>query len=314
MKRKMNVWTMAAFGLALSLSAPLTGCSNDDDGSTAGKREEIYKSWLETAEYYYDHVQDSMAFNIENGAAELKEVCSAVSGKLAIPSEVYYPGTKKSYPVTVVNIMLREECSLVTELEIPNTVTRCYILQVKNIKSLNIPSSVEALSIEYCDNLEYVDLKDGLENVFIHSCPKIEAVDLPSSVKTVTCRDLEIEDIELPASVTDINFNGCSKLKLIKDLAYTSLYGLDAADLMGCTSLMELVLPQTVTYVTRGSCEGCTSLNTVICLATTPPAMRESSQFSDVFAVYDNLYVPEGCADAYRNVWPWSEFKEIIER
>ena len=45
----------------------------------------------------------------------------------------------------------------------------------------------------------------------------------------------------------------------------------------------------------------------------TTKTLRNANYGGMPFTVMDNLYVPKGCKEAYKEVYPWSEFKEIIE-
>ena len=60
----------------------------------------------------------------------------------------------------------------------------------------------------------------------------------------------------------------------------------------------------------------CSSLETVICLATTPPK-TEHDMYGAVFSssTYESatLYVPFGCSQAYANAYDWKQFTHIEE-
>lgn len=167
--------------IGVLVSTTFTSCGSDDEPNMPSE-DELYQQWLEDATAQYDVVKDGMAYYIQEGSARLMSVNPAISGAVTIPSEVYYEGTGKSYPVTFFN----------------------------------------------------------------------------------------------------------------------------------CKSLKEITLPKTLRYIYYGCCEGCSSLSNVHILSTTPPSLRDAN-YGMPFTVMDNLYVPKGCKEAYKEVYPWSEFKEIIE-
>ena len=78
---------------------------------------------------------------------------------------------------------------------------------------------------------------------------------------------------------------------------------------LGCTGLTKVTIPNTVTSIGYNAFSGCTSLQTIECLAVTPPTIY-SSTFSSYSAV---LWVPYGSKAAYQAADYWSNFTNILQ-
>lgn len=287
----------------------LTSCGSNDEPPS---EDEMYQQWLEEATAEYDVVKDGFAYDILDGHALLRDVYWAISGVVTIPSDVYYEGTGKSYPVTYVEFSVDPSSSNVTALTIPSSVENCRVIDANHIKTLSIPSSVEYLEIINCEELATINLLEGLHRLIIAGCPKISTVKIPESVTEVSFRNLNIKEATVPSTVKGIEFRDCEQLEAVHNLENSVIEALYSRDFFNCKSLKEITLPKTLLYIYNGCCEGCTSLSNVHILSTTPPTLKHSD-YGDPFTVMDNLYVPKGCKEAYKQVYPWRTFKEIIE-
>ncbi len=297
--------------IGVLVSTAFTSCGSDDEPQMPSE-DELYQQWLEDATAQYDVVKDKMAYYIQDGKAILYTVFPAISGAITIPSEVYYEGTGKNYPVKVVQFQPDMTSNKVTSLLIPSSVEQCQIAYLPQIKTLTIPASVTYFEIIQCNELASLSFSEGVENIIVSECPKIISVALPESVKQLNLISLNITEVTVPSGIETVEFRCCEKLEKVNNLENSSLKGLGTRAFYKCTSLKELYLPQTASYIYYGCCEGATSLNKVHCLRTTPPRLRDSN-YGAPFSVMDNLYVPKGCKEAYKEAYPWSEFKEIIE-
>jgi len=73
---------------------------------------------------------------------------------------------------------------------------------------------------------------------------------------------------------------------------------------MNCRSLKELVIPAKVEVIYQEAFAGCSGLEAIKVLATTPPFA-----YDNTFSKYDiPLYVPEESVSAYQAANPWSKF------
>lgn len=287
--------------IGVLVSTAFTSCGSDDDEPQMPSEDEIYQQWLIDAAVGTDGIQDDMAFIIQDGKARIVNVYPLLSGAVTIPSEVYYKGTGKNYPVSFVEFNLNPGYGWqnenwkdkVTSITIPSSVDDCRIYNASNIKTLSIPSSVTYLEVVRCAALTNINLSEGLEYVQISYSDKLTTVNLPQSL-------------------TQFRFDNCESLEAINNLENTNIGLLGSWALRNCSSLKEITLPKTIRYIYYGCCEGCTSLSNVHILNPIPPQLKDANAGAP-FTVTDNLYVPKGSKEAYKEAYPWSEFKEIIE-
>lgn len=180
-----------------------------------------------------------------------------------------------------------------------------------------------------------------------HVCPNIPKIVLPSSVTKIEKFAFEhsrlLETIELPSSVEEIGyaaFTGCVRLKQItlpsaitKIYEYTfencsSLTEIDipngVTDIGGeafsnCSKLKTLFLPESVISiggrVTPGvsllghAFDGCTSLTTCYCKATTPPSVIGSTFPSSI----KTIHVPSDKVNEYKTAEFWKDYAGKIQ-
>ena len=71
-------------------------------------------------------------------------------------------------------------------------------------------------------------------------------------------------------------------------------------------------IPDSVTEIGNGVFRYCTSLTSVYCKATTPPALGGTYVFDDN-GYGRKIYVPVGSVNAYKSATNWSEYASAIE-
>ena len=75
----------------------------------------------------------------------------------------------------------------------------------------------------------------------------------------------------------------------------------------GCSKLKNIVIPASVQYIYQEAFKGCSSLESVKVLATTPPFA-----YDNTFSNYTiPLLVPETSVDTYKATNPWSKFSTV---
>lgn len=250
-------------------------------------------------------------------------------------SSIQLPSTLKA-----IGQYMLSQCHNLNNLVIPEGVESIYQYAISwcaSLENVIFPKSlrrIEWTGFYRTDGLKHLVLPDGLEYLG------------PSSF--AQCENLV--DAYIPASVCDIPyspFNGCKSMTNItvsednawyKDIdgnlytkdgrkfiqiiptlgSYTVAEGTD--DIMemaawGCQELAEVTLPSTLEVVRDLAFAFCPALNTVNCLATTPPRWSSDRCFNGVANREDcTLYVPFGCKEAYENDKNWSCFVNIEEK
>lgn len=117
------------------------------------------------------------------------------------------------------------------------------------------------------------------------------------------------EDIVFPTGMSFANpaFQG-SRIKglTLKE----NILQINEGAFAGCSNLKKITIGKNVEYIGTNAFSDMNSLETVICLATTPPTI-EGTAFSGFDVERTVLEVPEQSVDAYRNASGWKVFRII---
>lgn len=76
------------------------------------------------------------------------------------------------------------------------------------------------------------------------------------------------------------------------------------------TQIEKVVMNKNVAFIAEGAFEGCSQIESIVCLAKEPPHM-EKSAFPDVDFNHCVVEVPESSVELYRHATGWSMFKSI---
>lgn len=170
-------------------------------------------------------------------------------------------------------------CTGLTSVRIPDRVTYIgeYAFQgCSGITDLYIGKSVKLID-------------DGAFN----SCTSLTRVDLPNSLITLN----------------DYAFSYCTALR---ELSFgTSLVTIGDGAFNACSALTEVVMPKSLQRINRSSFSGTTQMNSITCLALTPPSCNYDHYIFST-ASTATLYVPEESLEAYQQATLWKRFKTIV--
>lgn len=171
----------------------------------------------------------------------------------------------------------------------------------------------------------------------INNCNEVEEIIVPETVKqfgdATFKRDVNLKRIKLP-SHTNMSllpegmFWDCSSLQELTTPKAdydpeNMLHGLAIPEKFcyGCTSLRKVVIPSECSYIANAAFQKCPALKEFHIYSTTPPALGDYVFFSEeeisarhrAIESEMTLYVPEGCAESYRDS-AWSRyFNDIME-
>lgn len=214
-------------------------------------------------------------YRIENNEAIITKYTGAET-EIIIPSEIN--GSK----VTVIGYGAFENCTSLTDIAIPNSVTSIgneafkgtpwynnfeedFVI-VNNIlvgykgsdKSITIPDSVTTINcgaFSGCTSLTDITISDSVMSVGQYAfkgCVGLTSITIPDSVTSIDYYAFEdctgLTSVAIPSSVDYIApgaFSGCTNLKSIKlSNSITSIYGFTFD---GCTSLTSITIPSSLT-------------------------------------------------------------------
>lgn len=191
------------------------------------------------------------------------------------------------------------------------------------LTSINIPESVISIggsAFYECSGLRSIKLPESVTSVGSYAfanCTKLDDIVIPASVTSIGVAAFEhcnyLMHIDLPSipSIEDRMFYGCASLTSMKIPASVTSIGDEA--FLGCANLTSVEIPGSVVSFGNYAFGYCRRLDSIICAATTPPA-AEPNTFEMVDKTNCVLYVPLGCADAYRTAEYWDGFRDYVEK
>lgn len=162
---------------------------------------------------------------------------------------VQIPETYDGVPVTLVYDGAFKNCGLITEVVIPESVTRIGLgafescSSLKTVSILNPACDIGAYAFAYCSELESIELPSQLKTIpneaFDH-CLALESITIPSTVTLIGSEAFRmctsLTQVNIPASVTSIRTNaflGCDSLKAFNVESGNSVYSSENGVLYG---------------------------------------------------------------------------------
>lgn len=207
--------------------------------------------------------------------------------------------------------------SFVGEVEIPQGISeiRGMGIAFKKRIALTLPAGIKKISyignsyssLTFNDDLEIID-----EACFYGASLPFQ-ITLPSKLRKIGRQGfwncgLEGELI-IPENCLELGSSafGLNSLTSIKLPSKIEVIPVEFANGNMYTTI---TIPKYVTYIGRGALD-CGHLQTVVCLAETPPNVQDGDPFGDVAKDKCVLEVPEKSVELYRNTPVWNTFKNI---
>ena len=201
----------------------------------------------------------------------------APSDKSKISGNVAIPATLEGHKVTGIGGYAFNDCSSLTSIEIPSSVTSIRdgaFRECSKLTSIEIPSSVTSIgdsAFEGCSKLTSIEIPSSVTSIgdsAFEGCSKLTSIEIPSSVTSIGDRVFmgcsSLTSIKIPSSVTSIEsyaFNGCSSLTSIKIPSSVTSIGYYTFD--GCNSLTSIEIPSSVTSIGAYAFKGCSKLTSI---------------------------------------------------
>lgn len=178
--------------------------------------------------------------------------------------EVVIPKTIEGYAVKKISDRAFQNCTGITSVVIPDSVTSIggyAFSSCTSLAEITIPDSVTSIggsAFKGCTSLSKVDLPKKLTTIELYTfsdCSSLESIVIPDGVTAIGTWS-EYENTYYSSS-----FSGCTSLKEI--VIPDSVTAIGDSAFSGCTSLTEIVIPDSVTGIWWGAFSGCTSLSKV---------------------------------------------------
>lgn len=190
-------------------------------------------------------------------------------------------------------------CLNLREVELPSGLTTIgdAAFALTGLEEIVLPESLRSLGYcaFNCDSLTKVVFPSGLEEIghAVFANAPVKEVSWPDNLKTIR-----------KAAFYSCALEGT--LRLPDGVRY-----IEEEAFIWNDDLLEVILPATLLSLSGDSfCSF--SIERLTCLATEPPRMENPDDNTEWMS-HTTLYVPQGCADRYRNSAGWNKFRDIQE-
>lgn len=231
---------------------------------------------------------------------------STVQGELTIPSTIDGHTVVKLGQVSFDGTF--EECSGLTGITIPDTVTTIGNSAFKNCKGLRtvtLPNSVTSLGTSAfygCSGLSSVTLSNNLSSIgdnAFYNCSGLKSISFPSSLTKIGssafygCTGLK--ELVIPDNITEIGssaFYGCKGLKNVTLSKNMTI--LNNEIFAYCSGLTSIIIPESITTI--GSTDmgwysafvGCTNLEKILIPDTVASIQKDAFKDCKKLTIYGN--------------------------
>ena len=222
----------------------------------------------------------------ENKTATVKSFLNTIPSTYTIPSYVgkydstedkYYITGENNYKVVGIEPLAFEECELIENIIIPDTVTDigigafCWCTELTTIK---LPSSLE--SIEYgvfyeCNSLTSITIPNTVTTIgdeaFI-TCTSLGNIILPNNLTSIGAEAFahceSLTSIEFPNTLTSIGEGAFASCKALESIEIPSgVTVISDSAFYNCKLLTSVTLPNTLTSIEKDAFLSCNSLTTI---------------------------------------------------
>ena len=319
--KKLSIYSILLF-TAIALFS-MSSCSKDEDESESTTNKVVINtdgstsngsifSAIDDKNFYLDYIK----YTVEEGHLVVSGYDKAgFKDNAKIASSITYK--QNTYEVLSIGDKAFNECTGLTNITIPNSVTRIAFYVFKdctNLTSITISNSVTSIGngiFENCPKLEKIVVLNG--NTTFDSRDNCNAI-IETATNTLLwgCKNSTI-----PNSVTSIGhsaFSNCTGLTSIT--IPNSVTSIGNFAFRYCADLTSITIPNSVTSIGEFAFDECKGLTAIHCLSTTPPTtlfFSYSSAFDKDTYKKATLYVPQGSLEAYKAAAGWTEFQNIVE-
>ncbi len=225
--------------------------------------------------------QAGIHYLIIEGKAVISKYTSQLGNDVVIPSTITING--KQYDVAVIDKKAFRDCTSITNIVIPSSVTsigeyafcNCESLQTINFESNSKLSSIGSHAFYNCDSLKSIVIPSSVTSIgesAFSNCKSLKIVNFESNSKLTSIGKTVFNDcsslanIVIPSSVTSIGesaFSNCKSLKIVNFESNSKLTSIGKTVFNVCSSLANIVIPSSVTSIGESAFSNCFSLQTI---------------------------------------------------
>ena len=226
----------------------------------------------------YDFEVDGIYYNIVSFTDLTCEITAGnekYTGDIIIPAQISY----NSRNLEIIGIASKAfyECSALTAISIPNSITKIgdnAFYECTSLNSISLPESLTLLG-DYvfgkCTSLGSVSIPESVTQIgagAFRECTSLSSVSIPEGIVQIEDRTFDgctsLKSVSLPQKITSIGnkaFNNCSKLSYISIPESVSLIG-DWA-FSNCSSLTSITIPNNVIEIGEFAFNKCKKIENI---------------------------------------------------
>lgn len=237
---------------------------------------DVTDSQLSFSPIYSDNGTTVIGYSVSRNA---DVTATQLIGALTIPASFSPSDTEEAKPVITIADRAFMNCEKITQVTIPESIDTIGTYAFgfcTGIESITIPNTVKSIrqNAFSSSGIKTITLPNNLTEIpqgMMSSTP-LTAIDIPETVTKIGsaafCWCQSLEAVEIPAAVDTIfarTFEKCTSLKTVKfnDGLKRIEDGAWAGAFMNCSSLKELVFPETLEYIGTMAFKDCRGLETI---------------------------------------------------
>ena len=220
-------------------------------------------------------------------------------------------------------------CRQLKRVKVPDTVKHFgnqVFCACESLEEVNLPSGLTKIGssmFSFCKKLSHVVIPSGVRSIdyqAFYECSSLESLDFPEGLKIIggsafySC--FSLKKVNLPNTVQTIHSNAFDRCTSLEEVNLGNQLEKMGWQVFVYSKIKEITLPATLQECGQYVFAYCEDLETITVCAVTPPRVEKDweaivpkAKFSTI-----TLYVPEGCADAYRSAVEWKYFTNIVEK